>query len=161
MQEEDLDEEPQGTEVTTSHEPPSDYEVGTARPTQEAQTAVLSDLHNEGPLETEISSENSFTREAMDAGYMLVEAIHDVAEEELSAGWGWFGTGSPEEPTAATSTITTTTPATATKPVKRRRKKQRKRRGKKKKKSVWKPSPGVGGHVEWTHFVAKLNSAPS
>ena len=152
--EEDLDEEPQGTEATTSHESQSDHEEATAQPPaiQEAPTAVLSDHHDERPLQNEISNEDGFTREAIDAGYMFVEAIHDVAEEELSAGWGWFGASNSEDPVAATTT----------KLEKRRRKKQRKRRSKKgKKKRVRKTSPGVGGHVEWTHIFVKLNSVSS
>lgn len=154
---EDHDEDPQGTEPSAIQDSLSDHDQGTAQPYSYGETpAYLAETEN--PLDTEAPSEDGFTREALDAGYMLVETIHDVAEEELSAGWGWLGASSNTEEFGAATTASTLTPTTS-KPEKRRRKKQRKRRGKKKKR-VFKTSPGVGGHVECTHVGVRLNSAP-
>lgn len=155
---ENPNEELQGTEATASHEPLSTDGQVTAQPDSYGETTTtLPETSDGNPSETEAPLEDGFTREALDAGYMFVEAIHDAAEEELSTGWDWFGTSNTEELGAAT-TDSTLTPTTS-KPEKRRRKKQRKRRGKKKKR-VWKPSPGVGGHVECTNVGVKLNNAP-
>lgn len=148
---EDDEEVTQGTESPATHEPSSTYDPGNAQPeSYGAASATLSEASNGSPSETETPYADGFTREAIDTGYMLAEAIHDAAEEELSAGWGWLGASDREELATAT-TASTLTPATS-KPAKRRRKKERKRRGKKKKR-VWKPSPGVGGHVECTMLV--------
>lgn len=151
MEEDDLEEDPQGTDS------PSNQDDVTVQPAvQEEPAAVVSDhLEGQDPLESDASSGNSFTTEAMDAGYTIVEAMHDIAEEELSEGWGWFGAGTSDEPIVTTSAPPTSNSNTTTKVEKRRRKRQRKRRGKKKK--VRKTSPVVGGHVEWTHLVVRLN----
>lgn len=158
--EEDQVEDPKGTETTVRYEHVvNENDPGTAQQDSYVEVPItLSETNYESPSENEAPQEDGFTREALDAGYMLVETIHDVAEEELSAGWGWFGASNTEELAAGTN-ASTLTPATS-KPEKRRRKKQRKRRGKKKKR-VWKTSPGVGGHVECTLVGVKLNSPPS
>lgn len=154
---EDSDADLQGTEPSTLQDSLSDDDPGTAQPHSYREVpASLSETGN--PLDIEAPSDDGFTREALDAGYMLVETIHDVAEEELSAGWGWLGSSSNTEEFGATTTASTLTPTTS-KPEKRRRKKQRKRRGKKKKR-VFKSSPGVGGHVECTQVGVRLNNAP-
>ncbi|XP_063870734.1 protein ERGIC-53-like isoform X1 [Scylla paramamosain] len=147
MQEEDLQEGPQSTKS------PNDHGEVTAQPAiQEEPTAVVSSHHDEGHdlLESDAPSEKSFTTEAIDAGYTLVEAIHDIAEEELSEGWGWFGAGSSDEPIVTTSAPPISYLNTTTKVEKRRRKRQRKRGGKKKK-NVRKTSPGLMIHSGMTN----------
>ncbi|XP_071551294.1 protein ERGIC-53-like isoform X2 [Panulirus ornatus] len=76
-------------------------------------------------VSTAVAPDDEYTKEVLDASHLLIEAVHDVAEEELSTGWGWFGS----EPS-----VSTTTPKPQKK--RRRRKKQRKTRGKKKRKRV-------------------------
>ncbi|XP_050723851.1 protein ERGIC-53-like isoform X2 [Eriocheir sinensis] len=145
---EEHDEDPQGTEPSAIHDSLSDHDPGTAQPYSYGETpASLAETGN--PLDIEAPSDDGFTREALDTGYMLVETIHDVAEEELSAGWGWLGASSNTEEFGAATTASTLTHTTS-KPEKRRRKKQRKRRGKKKKR-VFKTSPGLMIHSGMTN----------
>ncbi|XP_069942817.1 protein ERGIC-53 isoform X1 [Cherax quadricarinatus] len=83
------------------------YGSETTTPPSESETATT--------VSTVLSDED-FTRDTADSSPLFVETVHKAAEEELSAGWGWYGSSEP----------LTTTP----KPEKKRRsKKQRKRRG--------------------------------
>ncbi|MPC25683.1 Protein ERGIC-53 [Portunus trituberculatus] len=143
--EEEFEEGPQGTKA------PSDDGEVTAQPaTQEEHTAVPDHHEGQDLLESDAPNENIFASEAIDAGYTLVEAINDIAEEELSEGWGWFGAASSDEPIVTTTTPPTSHSNTTTKAQKRRRKRERKRRGKKKKK-VRKTSPVLMIHSGMTN----------
>lgn len=156
---EDHDEDTKGSEANVIGDPLSNNDSASAQPYIYEETPTpLPETGNGYPSENYVPSENGFTREALDTGYMLAEAIHDVAEEELSAGWGWFEDSNTEK-LSVTTTDSTLTPSTSKPERRRREKRKRKKRGKKKKKVV-KTSPGVGGHVECTHVGVKLNAPP-
>ncbi|XP_042224956.1 protein ERGIC-53-like isoform X2 [Homarus americanus] len=128
-------------DLTTSSLPPGsdDYTATTSQPPSDVDSTTMSSFFGFGgetasstPSPNDESTtttanpavlgDDDFTRDVLDAGHLFVETVHNAAEDELSAGWGWLGS---DEPTV------TTTP----KPEKkRRRKKQRKRRGRSRKK---------------------------
>lgn len=142
---------PSATDGTAPSPAYSEHEVKTSQlPDDDVFSTIASALHS-FTYETASSSSYSeneltdptttstttapvdeFTREVVDASHLLVETVHDAAEEELSTGWGWFGNSEPS--------VSTTTP----KPQKKRRKKQRKRRGRRRKRVQ--NGKLVGGH---------------
>ncbi|KAK7084206.1 hypothetical protein SK128_027013, partial [Halocaridina rubra] len=85
------------------------------------------------------SSYGLYTVESHDGSSALVEPVHRDYEDEMTTGWGWFGT--TEQPVID--------PTTSKPKKERRRKKQRRRRGRGKKKSksiplVWKHEQSDG-----------------
>ncbi|KAK3881132.1 hypothetical protein Pcinc_014421 [Petrolisthes cinctipes] len=71
-------------------------------------------------------TEEGYTRESPQMGHLIQEDTHDVAEEELSGGWGWFSADLSHPPDTLSPTQETPAPTQAKK--RRRSKKQRKDR---------------------------------
>lgn len=89
--------------------------------------------------ESEITTEPEYTQDAPESTHIFEEPMHENAEGEMEAGWGWFGT-SETTPTEDPSVTSTPKPGKK-KTRRRRRKKTRRNRTKKSKKRRGSMSP--------------------
>lgn len=104
--------------------------------------------------ESEIIAETEYTQDAPESSHTFEEPVHENAEGEMEAGWGWFGTS---EATPTEEPSVTSTPKPNKKTRRRRRKKTRRNRTKKSKKRLGSMSP-VGRHDGITQRVAICDS---
>nr|XP_027232631.1 protein ERGIC-53-like isoform X1 [Penaeus vannamei]XP_027232632.1 protein ERGIC-53-like isoform X1 [Penaeus vannamei] len=88
--------------------------------------------------ESEIIAETEYTQDAPESSHTFEEPVHENAEGEMEAGWGWFGTS---EATPTEEPSVTSTPKPNKKTRRRRRKKTRRNRTKKSKKRLGSMSP--------------------
>ena len=110
-------------EYVTTSPPNDDPYVTTTSSYIGYETTTTVAVDNDYPVD---GSHLSYTVDGLDTNSAFIEPVHDATEDEMTTGWGWFGTTA--EPTVV--------PSTKKSKKTRRRKKQRRRRGRKGKKRV-------------------------